>query len=354
MRKLESINLDVTGGLVFHNTRSDSELFSNVLLKALNWAAYLEGDKKLGDNLTVTLGARLENNAHNTPEVIGTDTIPGGRLDASKVILRTGLNYKAGQATFLRASWGQGYRYPTITERFIETAVGGFFIFPNVELESETGWTAETGVKQGLKFGSWEGFLDFAVFWSQYDNMTEFSFVQRPGKVGFQSQNVGDVDIKGFEINIIGRSKLGSVPINILSGYTFINPTYIDFENNEAVINSINMVDGELKNILKYRNKHNFKIDVEASLSKLSIGTAVNYTSSMETIDALLGLFGQISQYRDFNNDGFLKWDARISYQLKFAKLSLVGDNLLNTEYTLRPGLLEAPRNVSMRLDFTL
>ena len=354
LRKYEKLGLDLTGGIVVHNTRSDSELFGDVVLKANNFAGYVEADKKFGDKLTTTFGIRYENNGHRTPEVIRDDTIPGGKLSEAKFILRTGLNYKLAEGTFLRGSWGQGYRYPTITERFIETAVGGFFVFPNVDLQSETGWTSEIGIKQGARFGSWEGFLDLAFFWSQYDNMTEFTFVQDDTKVGFQSQNVGAVDIKGFEINLVGRSKVGKHPLNIIGGYTYLIPQYVDFENNTAVLESISEVDGQLKNILKYRNRHNFKIDIEGSFNKLVIGTALNYTSHMETIDNLLGVFGQISLYRKSNNSGFFKWDARIAYNFKAFKISMVGNNLLNAEYTLRPGLLEAPRHASLRLDFNL
>jgi len=354
LRKLESIGLDLTGGIVMHNTRSDSELFGDVVLKANNYASYLEADKKFNEKLTATFGIRYEVNEHRTPEVVRNDTIPGGRLSEGKFILRTGLNYKIAKGTFMRASWGQGYRYPTITERFIETAVGGFFIFPNVDLTSETGWTSEWGIKQGVRIGSWEGFVDLALFWSQYNNMTEFTFIQQDVKVGFQSQNIGDVDIKGFEVNFIGRSKIGKHPINILSGYTYIIPRYRDFENNTAVLESISTVDGELENFLKYRNLHNFKIDIEGTFNKFMVGMSVNYTSHMKTIDNLLGVFGQIALYRDANKDGFLKWDARMAYNFKHFKISIVGENLLNTEYTLRPGLLEAPRNASIRLDFNL
>ena len=252
------------------------------------------------------------------------------------------------------ASWGQGYRFPTITERFIETSLSGFFIFPNVFLESESGWTSEVGAKQGIKIGSWEGFVDLALFWSQYDNMTEFTFVSIDGRQGFQSQNVGETDIKGYEVNIAGRSQYFGIPLNIIAGYTYINPTYRDFDTNEAIQNSISTPVGEeeLQNILKYRTRHNFKFDVEGFFNNLTVGIAVIHSSATETIDELLNNIGLIRFYRNANPGGFVKLDSRVSYNLGALKVSLLAENLLNQEYALRPGLLESPRNIGMRLDY--
>lgn len=47
-----------------------------------------------------------------------------GNESVLKPILRTGLNVKLGPATFLRYSYGQGYRYPTIAEKYIFTNAG--------------------------------------------------------------------------------------------------------------------------------------------------------------------------------------------------------------------------------------
>jgi DNA-binding transcriptional regulator YhcF (GntR family) len=75
-------------------------------------------------------------------------------------ILRGGLNYKLGQATHIRMSYGQGYRYPTIAERFIKTTVGTFGVFDNPDLKPETSWNLELGLYQGYKMGNLMGFVD--------------------------------------------------------------------------------------------------------------------------------------------------------------------------------------------------
>ena len=47
-------------------------------------------------------------------------------------------------------------------------------IFPNENLNPETGWSSELGIKQVLKIGEWKGFIDVAAFMMQYNDMMEF------------------------------------------------------------------------------------------------------------------------------------------------------------------------------------
>ncbi len=356
LKKIEEWDMDLTTGTAAYLVSSNSELFGDVELTSNNIAGYAEVDKRFGERLTATLGLRYEYNYQESPEVFKGDTIPGGLVEESKLIARTGLNYKLDTATYLRASWGQGYRFPTITERFIETGLSGFFIFPNVYLQSENGWTSEIGAKQGVRLGGWEGYIDVALFWSQYNNMTEFTFVTQDGMQGFQSQNVGRTDVKGYELNIAGRSKLFGIPINVIGGYTYINPTYRDFDNNQAIRSSISTPVGEteLQNILKYRTRHNLKLDIEGSYNGFAAGFAFIHSSATETIDELLNNIGLIGFYRNANPGGFIKLDARIAYTYNSLKISVLAENILNQEYTLRPGLLEAPRNIGLRLDYNI
>jgi len=70
----------------------------------------------------------------------------------------------------------------------------------------------------------------------------------------------------------------------------------------------------------------------------------------MVTIDQFLSLLNEISQYREASG-GFSRLDCRLGYKIKSFKISLLAENLLNNEYAIRPGILEAPRNISVRLD---
>jgi iron complex outermembrane receptor protein len=347
-KNFQEKKLSITAGATYYHIVSDSELFGDTLISSTNYSAYLQLEKKFMDKLTVSVGARTENNKLRSPEEFLGITVPGGLSKESNTVARAGLNLELAKLSFLRASFGQGYRFPTITEKFITTNFSGLIIFPNPELRSERGWTAEIGLKKGVKISSFEGFVDLSIFWSQYQDMTEFTLANIDGISGFQSINVGDTDIKGFEIDIGTRSQIRNVPINITGGYTFIDPKYRDFTE------QIRQSSSEDINILKYRTRHNFKIDIEAFIDNFSVGLAYNYTSRIVAIDGLLNNIGFIDLYRRNNNDGFQKIDARIGYKYKFAKFSILLNNVLNEEYTLRPGLLAAPRNLSLRLDFDL
>ena len=72
----------------------------------LNVSAYTQLETKLKNILTLSAGGRLEYFQLN-------DTIT-----ALKPIFRAGYSLKIYQETYLRGSYGQGYRFPTITERF--------------------------------------------------------------------------------------------------------------------------------------------------------------------------------------------------------------------------------------------
>lgn len=360
---LNQLDLDYTLGGSGYFSKSNAELYGGEDLNANNLAVYGQLEKSFGESLTLTFGSRYEYNYHNSPEVMVGDSISGGRISEDRVVSRFGLNYKMAKYTNLRASWGQGYRFPTLAERFVRTQLGSFSILPNPELTSETGWTAEMGVKQGVSLLGWTGYIDLAVFTSRYQNMMEFTF--QPNSFGFQSKNVGDTEIQGLEVNVVGRSEILGLPFNVLLGYTYINPRYRNFEDDESLSDEEREKRAELRagvslpndpnadpNILKYRNRHNFKTDMELFWNDFSIGGAFNYTSEMVTIDQFLSALNGISDYRAVNGS-FSKVDVRVAYSFSLFKVSLIANNVLNKEYSIRPGVLEAPSNISLRWDTT-
>ena len=97
------------------------------------------------------------------------------------LVIRLGANYKITENTFMRFSYGQGYRSPSIVERFIEDKIPyeglDLKLFPNPELVPEKGWNAEIGMKQGYNLANKvSGYLDLALL--AYDFET-FLFLLR-------------------------------------------------------------------------------------------------------------------------------------------------------------------------------
>ncbi|MFK7950485.1 MAG: TonB-dependent receptor [Saprospiraceae bacterium] len=349
-------NLVLTTGLVGMHSASEGELYGDTAYTTTNSALYLQADKKFFDKLNLSFGARYEINTISNPTLITQigDTIVTTDEREAKPVFRFGANYQAAEFTYFRASFGQGYRFPTVAEKFISTQIGAgqvsVPILQNPLLRSETGWSAEIGVKQGFKISKWNGFLDVAAFWMEYNDMMEFTFGGQDANapiLGFQSVNIGDTRITGIETSIAGQGYFGKVKTNILAGYNYSNPVFQEFTTQDSILSSADY------NVLKYRFRHTGKLDIEGTYEGFSVGLAILYTSYMEAIDNVFNLvIPNVQEYREANQSGTAITNVRVSYQITDNfKASFICNNLFNNELMLRPGLLEAPRNIGLRLD---
>lgn len=359
-RRFEKTQVVLTSGLVASGTGVEAELYGDTTFTSQNYAAFAQLDKKIGKRLNASFGFRYEYNLLSNPGfsyvLNGSEReILPSEEEESRPVFRLGLNYQATEGTFLRASWGQGYRYPTIAEKYIFTDAGGFFVQPSPDLGSETGWSAEVGIKQGYRLGSFEGFADFTAFYMKYEDMIEFNWTGS----GFQSINIGGTNIKGLELTLAGRGKLGSIPFQLLTGYVTLDPQFDEFDTSEspdtetvAGRNAIGSSSDE--NILKYRFRNSFKFDGEVELGKFRVGVESFYNSEMEAIDALFLIFiNGLFQQRQENNNGYWLHNVRLAYaHSEKVKATFILGNVFNEEYTIRPALMEAPRNVTFRLDY--
>lgn len=355
----------VTAGAVASGTFSDSELFGDTTFTASNAAIYAQVEQKLFEKLNLSGGFRYERNRLENPGFtyfngLSNVTIaPSDEIEA-KPVFRIGASYQLADFTYLRASWGQGYRFPTIAEKFITTDFGGVPISPNPDLNSETGFSTEIGIKQGFRVAQVEGFLDVSAFWSEYQDMMEFTFVNL-FPTGFQSLNIGDTKIRGLDISIAGRGNLGGLSTTFLTGYTFIDPKFVEFDNTpiprgeDGTEGQINAKNSSADfNVLKYRSKHSFKFDLETKFKALTFGVSTIYNSQIEAVDLIFEalVVPGLKDFRAENANGYTVLGARVAYNFTpDIKFSVLGNNLLNTAYSTRPGLLEAGRIFTARLD---
>ena len=367
-RNLDSLgikNFNLTAGIMSMFTFSEAQLYAGEnpdgKNEASNLATYLQLDKKVGNRLNLSAGLRYEHFTINSQE-------------QSKPVFRSGVSYKLGQGTFARASYGQGFRFPTIAEKFITTSVGEVVIFPNLDLKPETSENIEIGLKQGFKIGRFLGYLDAAVFRQKYTNFIEFTFGlwgtdSNPiNNLGFKSLNTGDSQVTGIEISGLGKGKLGPVEIQFLGGYTYTEPISLSPEYEYAKIESgqgasYNSTSSDnSKRILKYRFKHLVRFDTEATYKKTSLGVSARYNSKTENIDIAfididnpLATPTGITNWMKERNNGDVVFDARIAYKIT-PKLrgSIIVNNLLNREYALRPLSIESPRLTTLQLALDL
>lgn len=364
-------NLDLIAGVSTTQTYSFSEIFvasgdsTNTLE---NYSGYIQIDKTILERLNVSFGFRGEGYILN-------DTVNNGAT-----ILRAGLNYKLTEGTNIRMSYGQGYRYPTIAERFIRTKVGTFGVFANPDLKPETSWNIEAGFRQGYKLGNLKGYLDVAVFKQHYENTIEYLFgfwdpTFSFAVAGFKFLNTGASQVVGVDASMAGmyENKKKS-KVTYIIGYNYILPTTLEPDqvfaedyrpggNGEFSYNTTSF--DSSNRILKYRFLHTFKVDLEYTFrNKLSIGGSARYFSRIENLDRAIIDFEEVTEnsggslqgirYIDFyeeHNKGNLIFDTRVSYTfLEKYKAAIIVSNLMNKTYSLRPLKVEPLRTVMLQL----
>ncbi len=265
--------------------------------------------------------------------------------------------------------------------------MNGLTVYPNPEIQPETGWSSEMGVKQSFNVAGLRGYIDVAGFWQEYKNMMEFTFgfwvpdsITNLGPLdsldyfGAKSINVGRARITGVEATVATEGKIGNVVITLIGGYTYIKPINLDYNSTNFVVKQ--NADGDVLsakdtvsggsyngNILKYRYEHTAKCDLQVDYKKWSAGISVRYNSFMKNIDAsfqdplLVEVFPTLpkkywpyilpglKEYRQEHNTGDVVFDYRISYAIsKSVRTSIVVSNALNREYMGRPGDVQQPR----------
>lgn len=366
----------LTAGATAFNSIVNSALYGDH--KSNNYSGYVQLEKKY-KKLDFTAGFRFEyfdqdgKKGDSDYYLINKGGDTTGKIPVFP-ILRTAVHYELFKYTHLRASFGQGVRYPAIAERYTQTSVGSLNVFPNPALQRETGWAAEIGIKQGVKIGeNWKGLLDIAGFINQYDNMMEFTFgIYNPADIqislnpndpgylnkwiGFRASNAEKARISGIEGSFSSEGKIGNVELRSLIGYTYMNPVSM---NNDKYYRAT--FSDTVGNLLKYRFKHLAKADIEAVYKGFSLGFSARYNSFMKNIDRVfedevipgtgIYILPGLKKYRQEHNGGNLVFDARIGYEInENYRVGFVVNNILNTEYMGRPGDIQAPRNFILQI----
>ena len=381
-----------------------------------NLAAYLQYDHRIVNRLSLSAGVRLEYYRMDNSFKEANIQI-GNWLCPVRPVVRAGLNWEIYKAGFLRASFGQGYRNPSITEKFARKDIGGVGVYPNPDIKPERGYNAELGYKQLYKFGPITGSLDVAGFYTEYHDMIEYQFglfrnsdftminsiddvideaktmfddikttksLSNAGiGIGAQFVNVGHARIYGAEVSTAGKVDINK-DMNLVYtiGYTYTEPEDMDYKKRKEVEDTY--TDPlQMKNksndskYLKYRNKHSFKATIDYNYKWFSIGTNLSYRSKILAVDYLMVderakeqedlmdyarkfIFGcedgvSLHDYWMQNNKGIFTMDLRCALRFKeHVEVQFLVNNLLNTEYSFRPMALAAPRTFVCRMNITL
>ena len=371
-RIFRNIDFTFTGGVVGNISTSHADLYKSSGSpdnKIVNASGYAQIDKKILRIINISGGFRYEYFKMNDFQSVVAP------------IFRAGGSLQLLKATFIRTSYGQGFRYPTITERYISTKAGLFGVYPNPDLKPETSTNFEVGLKQGFKIGKCLGFIDVAGFYQHYENTIEYLFgtwdSRNPFVVGFKFLNTGESRVRGVDFSVMAATpetnkKFG---VTALLGYTYVEPVCLTPEliyahdssqiNGGLALSYRNSSMDTTGNILKYRFKHMVKADIEVKIFSLSLGLSYRYYSRMQNIDKAFKDIEETTANIDFIDDirvvdywkvhkGYNLWDARVGYNVnKKTKLSLVCTNLFNVDYSLRPLKVESPRTTAIQYVYT-
>jgi outer membrane receptor protein involved in Fe transport len=379
-------DLNVIAGVAGAYTASNSDIFvggdSSGINSSKNFSLYMQLDKKFFKVLNVSAGVRGEYFQINDTEFV------------VRPVFRAGMSWKAGRESYVRASYGQGYRFPTIAEKYIRTSSGGLGVFPNQDLEPETSWNMELGFKQGFKLGKFFGYFDLVGFWQEYNNSIEFVMGRYSADEilpGFKFLNTGKNRVRGIETSVMGGGQFTkSLGMTVIVGYTYTIPESVE---PETVYYTDSTGGGGLQQhthystsvdtmkILKYRFQHLANLDIEFSYRKWSLGYTFRYYSYMKNVDKVLyaldsnvpenspigtGIDAFDSGIIEYRGDtelvdvkgyeigdkhpGNYVMDARIAFQVNgWLKAAFIVNNFLNNEYSLRPLKMEQPRTASLQ-----
>jgi outer membrane receptor protein involved in Fe transport len=186
--------------------------------------------------------------------------------------------------------------------------------------------------------------------------------------LGFQSQNIGDVRVTGIDLSASIGGKVRNSLITTIVGYSYNNPFSKTGEDTTT---------SSLSPMLKYRNKHSIKGDINVETRRITFGVNVIWRSAMENVDRLFCderdettvnpitynsylLFSSFIlpgywNYRIENAERqYINFDVRFGFKFsEKMRTSLVIKNLFNREFVGRPGDMYAPRRFEIVLSAT-
>jgi outer membrane cobalamin receptor len=331
--------ISITAGLTENYSKVISNFYGDHT--GLNIAGFTQLELNPLRRVKLVAGVRIEQNSLDN---IKDKVVP---------IFRTGINWQAADYTFLRASFGQGYRYPSIAEKYASTSLGSVRIFPNPYVEAESGWSAEAGIKQGVLIGETKGQADISGFMSQNINMIEYLFGNYPDPVtgifdyGFLATNVEYSRVYGAELEFSLNRIFGKFNTTLTGGYTFIYPV----EFNQATHKNTDIY-------LKYRRKHSALLNLNTTFKRYDLGLNLFAKSKILRIDDVFlneltreQILPGFYDYWQDHNTGYFMVDGNAGYRISnVLTLSVAVKNITNTEYMGRPGDIQPQRNYSIRL----
>lgn len=253
---------------------------------------------------------------------------------ASKVSPKFNLAFTPNEALTFRTAYGQGFRVPSISERFVNNS-DYLPLLPNLGLRPEESVGYELGARFVNRINEMMDLeLDVVLFQNDYEGLIEPRFLPQFG--AFRFLNLTEARIRGFETTVDLRDVTGES--GVMVGYTFL-----DHEDKDT---------GEP---LTYRSTHQLNVSLNLNLPDVAdFGLDYRFLSKPERIDTDFSLFVP-------NSDEFVDIhvvDFRVARTLMLGsagnRLTVSGavKNVLNYYYVERPAYLAQPRTYEFSVMF--
>lgn len=265
----------LTAGYEFEHARSNNKTFDRIIR---NHGWYLQNELTLWENWMIVGGVRIDRN-----DFFGTETSP---------LVSSGYWFEKTQ-TKLKASFGRGFRAPTLNELF-------FPGFGNPNLLSEESWGWDAGFEQ--YFWDKKASLSAAYFHNSIKNL--ILFTGRP----LMAQNIARARTQGVEL------EFKVTPIE-----------HLEFRTNYNYLDAVDTGDG--KRLIR-RPWHSGRLGLSYSFWKFQLNLDWVLVGTRED---RTGSTGRPPREK---NPGYTRLDALLTFDLnRWVQFYFRGENLTNDHY---------------------
>ncbi|MDD3925093.1 MAG: TonB-dependent receptor [bacterium] len=261
---------------------------------AVTGAAYIQGERRLSDRLTLIAGGRYDSHS-----IYGSQFSP-----------RLGTAYRLGGG-LIRASFGQGFRPPVFQDLYWNEPP---YMMGNPDLQPERSTAYEVGFEREMLGTE----ARFTLFRQDVDNLIRWG---DNGAGVWTPMNIDQARLQGMEVELSRELRSG------LKG--FVSYTRLDAKN----IVDDSRLPYSPENSLAAGLRFAFRQGLSGALSARMVDKQITAAGSSDTIPAYTSVDLQLSQQL-FGNAG----------------LVLAIDNLLNADYYERKGYPMPGRTVNVRL----
>lgn len=315
---------------------STAELYSNSRGATETQALWLQDAWRFAPDFKLTLGGRLENwkasegfNLATTQSaagaITGTTTTNQPELDATRFSPKASLSWTPDAQWEVTGSFGQAYRFPTVTELYQIVQVGSIYATPNPNLKPENSLSEEIAIQRK--------FTDGNIRLSIFNEYVRDALVSQTGIVAGTTipvtfvtnvdatRNTGiELAVRKDNVVVTGLEVFGSV--TYVDSRILSDPGFVSTTGTTAVGKHVPYVpDWRATLGATYRPNAYWAFTAAARYSGKQYST-------LDNTDVVSNVYGAF--------DSFTVVDLRAQYRFSETAYSSLGvDNVGNTQYTL-------------------